>query len=163
VFELELPIAYQGEDFRTIKMCPYNFTDMPRPVFDSVMSELSKIEPLSEPKFHSPIEKKFWYAWHSEHGPFIPMEYQYAIDGSKYRVDFAIPQIKVAIELDGYQWHSSKEQFTKDRERQRELEMQGWRFVRFSGQEVFNNAKSCYEQSLEFVASLCGNLVDTRR
>lgn len=96
----------------------------------------------------SPIEKMFMERWRAMYGNSVVSQYE--VPGFRYRVDFAFPKQKVAIELDGYQYHSSKEQFTNDRKRQRDLEMAGWRFVRFSGSEIHNNLDACVTQAYRF-------------
>ena len=47
---------------------------------------------------------------------------------NNFYIDIAIPEIKVAIEYDGSYWHQDKEQ---DKVRQRKLEGEGWKFVRY--------------------------------
>lgn len=74
---------------------------------------------------------------------------------NEYRVDFANEKLKVVIEIDGHQFHSSKEQIRRDLQRQRSLEMCGWRVHRFSGSEVYANVGNCVEQ--------CITLMDVRR
>lgn len=96
----------------------------------------------------SPIEQQFMDAWRVIYSnDIVP---QYNVPGFPYRVDFAFPDDKVAVELDGYEYHNSKEQFTKDRQRQRELEMAGWRFIRFSGREIYQDVDRCIRQAYEF-------------
>jgi hypothetical protein len=65
---------------------------------------------------------------------------------SKYRLDFAHLESKIAIELDGYAYHSSREQFTRDRQRYRELTRHGWRLLLFSGQEIVNDVARCVNE-----------------
>lgn len=101
---------------------------------------------------YSPIEKMFIEKWRTIHGNGIAS--QFNVPGFRYRVDFAFPDDKIAVELDGYEYHNSKEQFTNDRKRQREMEAAGWRFIRFSGSEVYNNAEACVRQAYEFWQSL---------
>lgn len=94
----------------------------------------------------SPIELAFWrqaikdpdFARHLQLNHVVRRE-----GGGSYRIDFAIPDMMLGIELDGYDYHSSKEQFTKDRQRQRELEGLGWRIMRFSGSEVHKDVARC--------------------
>lgn len=43
-------------------------------------------------------------------------------------IDIAIPDLEIAIEFDGSYWHQNKE---KDLERQKILEEQGWKFIRY--------------------------------
>jgi very-short-patch-repair endonuclease len=54
----------------------------------------------------------------------------------RYRLDFALPDRKIGFEIDGYAYHSDKDTFERDRKRQRELELGGWRIIRFSGKEA---------------------------
>lgn len=58
-----------------------------------------------------------------------------------YRVDFAVPDAKIAIEVDGHKYHSSKSQRTKDAERDRALQSNGWRVFRFTGSEIYADPK----------------------
>jgi hypothetical protein len=52
------------------------------------------------------------------------------------RVDFAYPDRKLAIEIDGYAYHSTLQQFERDRRRQRALGAQGWQVQRFVADDV---------------------------
>jgi very-short-patch-repair endonuclease len=51
----------------------------------------------------------------------------------KYRLDFAWPEVKVAVEADGW-WHRSPEGAAKDRERDSWLRSQGWIVFRVDDQ-----------------------------
>lgn len=64
---------------------------------------------------------------------------QYPVfDGDKLRarLDFANPGLLLAIEVDGYQYHSSPTAFARDAMRQRTLEARGWIFVRTTPTEI---------------------------
>lgn len=62
----------------------------------------------------------------------------------RYRVDFAVPDEMIAIEIDGREFHRANiDQIVKDRERQREIEAQGWTVVRFTGSEVYQSPERC--------------------
>lgn len=50
-----------------------------------------------------------------------------------FRIDLAFPKLKLAIEADGKDFHSSEEQKKRDWYRQSRLEEQGWKFERFDG------------------------------
>jgi very-short-patch-repair endonuclease len=52
------------------------------------------------------------------------------------RVDFAYPLRRVAIEVDGYESHSSLDAFRRDRARQNELVAAGWTVLRFTWHDV---------------------------
>ncbi|MBN1274585.1 MAG: DUF559 domain-containing protein [Candidatus Aminicenantes bacterium] len=47
--------------------------------------------------------------------------------------------LKIAIECDGYKYHSNPESFTKDRQRDRILNANGIQVQRFSGHEIHHN------------------------
>jgi very-short-patch-repair endonuclease len=49
-----------------------------------------------------------------------------------YKVDVGFPKQKVAIETDGFAFHSSQEDFQKDRERQNKIALLGWKVLRFT-------------------------------
>lgn len=78
---------------------------------------------------------------------------QYSILG-RYRLDFALPDLQIGIELDGYDYHSTKEAFTNDRKRQRRIETAGWRLLRFSGSEVWDDAERCVREAAGLVGVL---------
>jgi very-short-patch-repair endonuclease len=65
---------------------------------------------------------------------------------SHYRVDFAIPKYKIAIEIDGHEWHSTKSQKARDAKRDRFLLSDGWITVRFTGSEIYNTPDVCKEE-----------------
>lgn len=101
----------------------------------------------------SPAETVFWDAYRK----MLPLP----LDGlvaqhtvGRYRLDFAIPQRRIGIEIDGLQYHSSQESIIKDRRRQRELEQQGWRVVRFAAKEVFDDADACVRQAAQWASSV---------
>lgn len=95
----------------------------------------------------SPIEIKFWEEWTKDRARFrLNLQQQFNVLGGRYRLDFAHLETKTAIELDGYDYHASKEQFIKDRERQRRLEADGWYVMRFAGSEVWRNPQACVQE-----------------
>jgi very-short-patch-repair endonuclease len=49
-----------------------------------------------------------------------------------YKVDVAFPGEKVAVETDGWAFHSSHEDFQRDRERQNKIALFGWKVLRFT-------------------------------
>lgn len=150
-----------GNSYNRIETSPDLPKLVPVETLLSIYEYFNSFDTLTIPEFTSPIEESFWYEWH-QHGAdaFFPLTCQYEVPGTRYRLDFAAVDNKFAIELDGYEWHSSKEQFTNDRRRQRELEALGWRFVRFSGSEVYKNAGDC---ALQAAVSFCDFLMSSDR
>ena len=58
----------------------------------------------------------------------------------------------MAIEIDGHEFHKTKEQRTKDTKRERYLQSKGWQVVRFTGTEIFENVYGCVEEVKNLVA-----------
>jgi very-short-patch-repair endonuclease len=50
----------------------------------------------------------------------------------RYKVDVGFPKAKVAIEVDGWAFHSSQQDFQIDRERQNYISLLGWKVLRFT-------------------------------
>jgi len=91
----------------------------------------------------SPMEALFWQEanrpWWNK--PLPNLRRQYPLLG--YRVDFALPHLRIVIEIDGAKWHSTLEQKRKDAERQKAIEEMGWKVFRFTGSDVNNLPRSC--------------------
>lgn len=74
-----------------------------------------------------------------ERWPEIQAEFEPQIDGRKFSIDLAFPDVKLAIEVDGWQYHGKfKSGFQKDRQRQNLLTIHGWRILRFFYKEIMN-------------------------
>ena len=70
---------------------------------------------------------------------------QYPIrDRFGYILDFAIPDLKIDIEVDGEAWHP--EGNSRDRKRNWFLKNKGWTILRFKGDEIKNNVQECLEK-----------------
>jgi very-short-patch-repair endonuclease len=52
------------------------------------------------------------------------------------KVDFGYPDVRLAIEVDGWAFHGSREAFQDDRERQNRLATAGWTVLRFTWHDV---------------------------
>ncbi len=77
---------------------------------------------------------------------FIP-QYRCKIEEKVFRLDIGviykelinnqlIKKRKLAIECDGFEFHSSREQMTNDSIRSRKLMKEGWKVIRYSGSEI---------------------------
>jgi very-short-patch-repair endonuclease len=97
----------------------------------------------SAQRLESPVEKIFWSCGYFELSKYGQITPQVNVCG--YRVDFAyfVDDQKIAIEIDGFDYHSSKAQMTRDYQRQRHLEANEWRVIRFTGSEVYGDAQAC--------------------
>lgn len=50
--------------------------------------------------------------------------------------DFAFPELRVAVEVDGWAWHVDVERFRHDRRKQNTLELAGWTVLRFTWHDL---------------------------
>lgn len=67
------------------------------------------------------------------------------VPGRKYRIDFAFPADKLAIEIDGWQYHGKTlGAFRNDRTRQNELAVAGWLILRFPAGDVSKDIGSMF-------------------
>jgi very-short-patch-repair endonuclease len=82
-------------------------------------------------KTESPIERRLFKALWSLNYPVV-CQYPFY----RYRLDLAIPALKIAIEADGKAYHSSPKQKAHDRKRDAYLKLHGWQTLRFSGSQI---------------------------
>ncbi|HGN9466903.1 TPA: endonuclease domain-containing protein [Providencia stuartii] len=64
----------------------------------------------------------------------------------RYRVDFILMDARLIIELDGHDYHSSKEQLKNDAKRQRYLTRAGYTIIRYTGSEIHEDCAACVEE-----------------
>ena len=56
------------------------------------------------------------------------------VDGGRYVIDLAYPEIELAIEYDGFEFHSSRSAFDRDRQRANLLTAHGWTILRITSE-----------------------------
>jgi very-short-patch-repair endonuclease len=84
----------------------------------------------------------------------------------RHTVDFGIvvhfvanEQIKIVVECDGHDFHEkTKEQAARDKSRQCDLEIAGWRVLRFTGSMIWRDHKWCADR----VAKLATNEIEAQ-
>lgn len=89
---------------------------------------------------------------------------QYSV--GSYRLDFAVEVRKdgcksawLGIECDGHDFHDrTKEQAARDKGRDRELAIRGFRMMRFTGSEIFRNNMACALEVYEAVVALANEV-----
>ena len=96
----------------------------------------------------SPIEGLFFDAWLEDQN-LIGLTPQYPI--GNYYADFAEQSSRTVIELDGHDFHKTKEQRSNDYKRERFLMKEGWQVVRFTGSEIYNDVTSCVKEAKEII------------
>ena len=96
---------------------------------------------------HSDRAQEFIFVW-KVYGTAIQPEAEYGFDhhlGRKHRFDFAFPDYKVAIEVDGGAWMpgGGRHGQDKDREKLNIAASLGWRVFRFSPQMLQKDPEGC--------------------
>ena len=100
--------------------------------------ESTRVETPAGTFWMSPIEFKLYEAMRREGLSPSP---QFRIE--RYIVDFAFPDLKLAIEADGFEYHSGDR---RDRDKKRDWRLKkqfGWKVMRFYGTTIHNKAGNC--------------------
>lgn len=70
----------------------------------------------------------------------------YPIPGRRYRADVAIPKARLIVECDGWEHHGKfKADFMRDRKRDRDLLLAGWKVLRFTAGEIRRSPRMVIE------------------
>jgi very-short-patch-repair endonuclease len=106
-----------------------NGTGIVRAILDGQLVFLGKEE--------SELEKRFTTLARRYELPSLSLQHEVWESGRFIgRVDAAIPDIMLAIEVDGFEHHSTPEAFQQDRSRQNSLVALGWTVLRFTWHDV---------------------------
>ncbi|MDQ6725954.1 MAG: type IV toxin-antitoxin system AbiEi family antitoxin domain-containing protein [Actinomycetota bacterium] len=68
--------------------------------------------------------------------PVPVQQHRVRLDGRAYRLDLAYPALKLAIELDGWEFHGRRSAFDDDRARANLLVVHGWTLLRFTSRST---------------------------
>ncbi len=59
--------------------------------------------------------------------------------GRTFRPDLVFDDVKLIVEIDGFAYHSGRDAFERDRQRQNLLTGAGWTVLRFTWRQVYDN------------------------
>ncbi len=83
----------------------------------------------------------------------LVVQYPVTVNGKSYRLDFALPDKKIAFEMDGYTYHGKeREHFNRDRRRDLDLKLAGWEVHRFDGDMIRDDACQVVEYAAQLAA-----------
>ncbi|MEO7555101.1 MAG: DUF559 domain-containing protein [Acidimicrobiales bacterium] len=68
--------------------------------------------------------------------PAYEFQHRVVIAGERFRIDFAYPHVKLAIEVDDYETHGSLAGFINQPRRQNALVLDGWTILRFTWWDI---------------------------
>lgn len=72
--------------------------------------------------------------------------HQVVIAGIEYWLDVAVVERQLAIEVDGWAWHSDVDRFSRDRRRQNALVLAGWTVLRFTWHDLTSRPEAVIAQ-----------------
>lgn len=105
------------------------------------------------------LDYLFYGLGQSFHVSLQPTFEKLRVEGKSIRPDMMVwvpmyPKFKLIVECDGYQYHSDKEMFSKDRIRDRVLQQQGYQVFRFSGREIVQDATLKANEFIDYLSDL---------
>lgn len=71
--------------------------------------------------------------------PLPVFQYELVVGGVLRRLDFAFPDLRIAIEVDGFERHTGSAVFEDDRVRGNALELAGWLVLRFTMRQILDH------------------------
>jgi very-short-patch-repair endonuclease len=86
---------------------------------------------LGSVKSYSPLESTF-AAIATTTGLHVEYQYEVELDGRRYVLDFAVPAVKVGVEVDGLETRATRESLDHCDERQNRLVLDGWHLLRYT-------------------------------
>lgn len=89
-------------------------------------------------------------------GPDMPMfvqQYRVVLPFGPVHLDIAIPELKLAVELDGAAFHGSQEARERDIRRDVALAAHGWVVLRFSYRRLVSEPAACRREILQVCAA----------
>jgi very-short-patch-repair endonuclease len=81
------------------------------------------------------------------------LEYQHVvvIEGCCYALDFALPEVMVAVEVDGLEVHATRHALDHDLERQNRLVRAGWLLLRYSKTHLRSRRQAIRRELVEVI------------
>ena len=77
-----------------------------------------------------------------------------------YEVDFCWPEHRLIVETDGFKHHGTRAAFERDRARDAQLTVRGWRVLRFTEPQVRGEARSCADVVLAARGAAPGRVLE---
>jgi very-short-patch-repair endonuclease len=115
-----------------------------------VLRKLLQVRDHKDARVESRLESSLLRLLRNQRIP-IPLAQYTVLSGDEFvaRLDFAYPEGRIALEADGYRWHSSPEQWRRDIRRENQLKLLGWTVLRFSWEDVHDRPQLVTNQIRE--------------
>jgi hypothetical protein len=93
--------------------------------------------PLADARSESPMESEARLVMIDANLPAPELQYEFIdLNRRKWRLDFAWPQYRVAVEYDGFEFHSSPDDLRKDRQKRAALSHLDWLLIGIVADDV---------------------------
>jgi very-short-patch-repair endonuclease len=73
--------------------------------------------------------------------------------GERYVIDVAFPELRLAIEIDGYRYHRAGARFQRDRTKQNALVRAGWTVLRFTWADLDDRPDTVLREIVQLLAA----------
>ncbi len=113
--------------------------------------------PLGSVKSYSPLESTF-AAIAATTGVDIEYQYEVELDGRRHVLDFAVPAVKVGVEVDGLETRATRESLDHCDERQNRLVLDGWHLLRYTSTHLRQRRTAIRRELTHLVESRLHNL-----
>jgi very-short-patch-repair endonuclease len=121
---------------------------------------VTKVRRLLEQRIPGPVpesvlETKFVQLLRRNRLPVPVPQFEVRLEGRFIaRVDFAYPDIRLAVEVDGFRYHSSRKAWERDIDRANALLQAGWRIIRFTWADIAERPRLVATQLAEILEKL---------
>jgi very-short-patch-repair endonuclease len=120
-----------------------------------ILGDVIDIHVLADERAESELEVRFLQLRKRHQLTELTLQYEvWEMGRCIARVDGAVPKLKLAIEIDGFEHHSSPEAFQRDRSRQNELVALGWTVLRFTWSDIVDHPEKVARQIRQAIQRL---------
>ena len=120
-----------------------------------ILGEVIDIHVLAGEKAESELEERFLLLRRRYDLAELTLQFEvWDMGRCVARVDGAVPRLKLAVEIDGFEHHSTPEAFQRDRSRQNELVALGWNVLRFTWTDVVDHPEQVAKQIRQAIRRL---------
>ena len=120
-----------------------------------ILGEVIDIHVLAGERAESELEVRFLQLRSRHDLAELTLQYEvWEMGRCLARVDAAVPRLRLAVEVDGFEHHSTPEEFQRDRSRQNELVALGWTVLRFTWSDVVHHPEKVARQIRQAIQRL---------
>ncbi|MGI8817111.1 MAG: DUF559 domain-containing protein [Pseudonocardia sp.] len=120
------------------------------------VAQARRLVEQSEPGVYSDGERRLVRALRRRRVEGWVANFRTVVGGRRVVLDVAFPLHRVAVEVDGWAWHTDPERFQRDRSRQNALHLTGWTVLRFTWHDVADHPDHVVDVIVSALAARSG-------